>query len=264
MHLKPYLSLFFLSFFALTPSFSMSSIDRAEIAHFSSLAGDWWNPAGVMQPLHKLNPARLEYIRDAVCGHFKRRVGAADALKGLSILDIGCGGGVLCEPLVRLGGDVTGLDASAEGIKAARAHAALSGLDIDYVCDSAENMAQGKQKFDVITVLEILEHVADIDVLLGAAARLLKPNGIMILSTLNRTPKSFLLGIVAAEYILKWVPRGTHDWRKFIRPSELAAHLGKAGLHAGDITGVIYDPLNDNFVLKRGEVGVNYLMYAVK
>jgi len=240
----------------------MSSIDRAEIAHFSSLASDWWNAKGVMQPLHKLNPARLEYIRDAVCAHFNRKTGGRDALKGLSILDIGCGAGLLCEPLARLGGDMTGLDASAEGIEAARAHAALSGLKIHYICGSAEKLAQRGAKFDVITVLEILEHVADRDMLLDAAARLLKPNGIMILSTLNRTPKSFLLGIVAAEYLLKWVPRGTHDWRKFIRPSELAAQLDKAGLQTGDITGVVYDPLNDTFVLRRGEVGVNYLMTA--
>jgi 2-polyprenyl-6-hydroxyphenyl methylase/3-demethylubiquinone-9 3-methyltransferase len=237
-----------------------ASIDRKEVAQFSSHAEDWWNPKGALRPLHKLNPARLQYIRDQCLTHFGR-----DTLKGLSVLDIGCGGGLLCEPLARLGASVTGLDASAEAIKAARVHAARSKLNISYVDGSAEEQAKaGKQKYDVITLLEIVEHVADIGSLLRAAAKLLKPNGLLILSTVNRTPKSFLFGIVAAEYVLRWVPRGTHDWRKFLKPSELAAHLRDAGMGIADITGMDYDPFNDIFRLRPGEVAVNYLMSATR
>ena len=242
----------------------MSSIDSAEIARFSRHAEDWWNPQGALRPLHKLNPARLEYVRDQICGHFARKTGARDVLKGLTVLDIGCGGGLLCEPLARLGAKVTGLDASAEAINAARQHAEKSELDITYVCGSVEDFAQTANRYDVITALEILEHVADINSFLKGAARLLKPGGILLLSTVNRTAKSYLLGIVAAEYILRWVPKGTHDWRKFIRPSELAAHLQKTGLEVTDITGMTYAPLNDSFHLRQGGVAVNYLMAAVK
>lgn len=236
-----------------------ASVDKAEIAQFSAHAGDWWNPEGALRPLHKLNPARLEYIRDQAQAHFKR-----GSLKGLSVLDIGCGGGLLCEPLARLGASVTGLDASPEAINVAAMHARQSRLKINYVCGSAEDFARGKHRFDVITALEILEHVANIDSFLKSAARLLKPGGILILSTVNRNAKSFLLGIVAAEYILRWVPRGTHDWRKFIRPSELAAHLHKVDMEVADIIGMQYDALNDSFYLQRGTASVNYLMSAVK
>jgi 2-polyprenyl-6-hydroxyphenyl methylase/3-demethylubiquinone-9 3-methyltransferase len=241
----------------------MSSIDPAEIARFSSHASDWWNPDGALRPLHKLNPARLEYIRNRVCGHFGRDLANRDSLKGLSVLDVGCGGGLLCEPMARMGAVVTGLDASAEAIEAARAHAAQSGLGINYVCGSAEEMA-ASPLYDVITALEIVEHVADIGSLLRAVAALLKPEGIVLLSTVNRTPKSFLLGIVAAEYVLNWVPRGTHDWRKFIKPSELDAHLRAAGLETVDITGMAYDVLNDSFHLQEGRAAVNYLMAATR
>ena len=236
-----------------------ASIDQSEVDQFSAQAAGWWNPNGAMRPLHKLNPVRLGYIRDTVRAHF-----GVDQPRGLSVLDIGCGGGILCEPLARLGLNVTGLDASPEAVTVARTHALSGGLKISYVSGSAEKFARGKQKFDVITALEILEHVADIDSLLQSAASMLKPGGILILSTVNRTAKSFLLGIVAAEYILRWVPRGTHDWRKFIKPSELAAHLRKAGMDVSDITGMMFDPLNDTFRLKNGEAGVNYLMSATK
>jgi 2-polyprenyl-6-hydroxyphenyl methylase/3-demethylubiquinone-9 3-methyltransferase len=235
-----------------------ASIDKDEIAMFSHHAGDWWNPDGALRPLHKLNPVRLEYIRERICGHFER-----ENMKGLSILDIGCGGGLLCEPLTRMGAAVTGLDASIEAIAAAKAHAIQSCLKVNYHCGSAEAFAGAGRKFDVVTALEILEHVADIGSLLSAAARLLKPKGILILSTVNRTPKSFLLGIIAAEYVLRWVPRGTHNWRKFIRPSELASHLEQVGLQADDITGVIYNPLDDAFILRQTAVDVNYMMSAV-
>ena len=243
-----------------------ASIDKDEIARFSSHAQDWWNPQGALRSLHKLNPTRLDYIRETVCRHFGRLQNEATAktFKGLSVLDIGCGGGLLSEPMARWGASVAGLDASAQAIEAAKAHAAQAGLKIAYCHGSVEGFSQGKQKFDVITVLEILEHVADIGSLLRSAASMLKPDGIMILSTVNRTTKSFLLGIVAAEYILRWVPSGTHDWNRFIRPSELAAHLQKAGLTLADITGMVYNPLGDRFYLRQGSVGVNYLAAAVK
>ena len=240
-----------------------ASINQAEIAQFSSHAAEWWDPNGALKPLHKLNPTRMEYIRDAICGHFERKIGVS-AFKGLSILDIGCGGGLLCEPMARLGAQVTGLDASKEAIVVAKSHATADGLKINYIAESAETLARGKNKFDVVTALEIVEHVDDIGSLLSSAARLLKPDGIMILSTLNRTVKSYLLGIVAAEYILRWVPQGTHDWRKFLKPSELAAHLSEAGMSVIDISGMVYDPLNDKFRLRQGNVGVNYLMSAVR
>ncbi len=243
-----------------------ASIDKDEIARFSGHAQDWWNPQGVLRSLHKLNPTRLNYIRDMVSQHFGRLRGDARAktFKGLSILDVGCGGGLLCEPMARWGASVTGLDASAQAIAVAKAHAAQARLKIAYRHGSAEDFSRGAQKFDVVTVLEILEHVADIGSLLRSAASMLKPDGIMILSTVNRTTKSFLLGIIAAEYILRWVPGGTHDWNRFIRPSELAAHLQKAGLTLADITGMVYDPLNNTFFLRQGTVDVNYLAAALK
>lgn len=239
------------------------SIDPAEIAQFSRIAADWWNPEGAMKPLHRLNPPRLEYIRDKVCAHTGRKPGPRDAFKGLSILDVGCGGGLLTEPMARLGAAVTGLDASAEAIKAAKAHAAQSGLKIDYKCDSAESLATQGRTYDVITALEILEHVADVGSLTRALASLLKPEGILILSTVNRTMKSYLSAVVAAEYVLKWLPEGTHDWGRFLKPSELAGHLEQAGLQADDVTGIVYNPLDDDFRLKAGKVDVNYMMTAL-
>ncbi|MDR3425289.1 MAG: bifunctional 2-polyprenyl-6-hydroxyphenol methylase/3-demethylubiquinol 3-O-methyltransferase UbiG [Alphaproteobacteria bacterium] len=242
----------------------MSSIDPDEIARFSRHAQEWWDPKGVWSPLHKLNPARLDYIRETVCEHFKRKP-EGKPFKGLSVLDIGCGGGLMSEPLARLGAKVTGIDASSEAIAAAKAHAKEQGLNITYMCGSVETLALSSPKaFDIVTALEIVEHAADIGSLLRSAQALLKPEGILILSTVNRTMKSYLLGIVAAEYILRWVPPGTHDWRKFLRPSELVAHLEKAGLSAIDITGIKYDPLRDAFHLRQGAVGVNYLVTGVK
>lgn len=245
----------------------MSSIDPDEIAEFSRHAADWWNPNGALKPLHKLNPARLEYIRDRVCEQFDRHPGGRDTFKGLSILDVGCGGGLLCEPLARLGAVVTGLDASAAAIDAARDHAKQSNLKITYRAGSAEDLARdvsagNAPAYDVVTALEILEHVSDVGSLLRSVAGLVKPGGLVVLSTLNRTVKSYLLGVIAAEYVLKWVPRGTHKWRKFIRPSELAAQLNEVGLQVSDITGMVYDPLNDQFHLRSGTVGVNYLICA--
>ncbi|MFA4995097.1 MAG: bifunctional 2-polyprenyl-6-hydroxyphenol methylase/3-demethylubiquinol 3-O-methyltransferase UbiG [Bdellovibrionales bacterium] len=256
------------------------SIDQKEVTHFSEQPQDWWNPDGAWSPLHKINPARCEYIRKTICDHFSsprdivipakasiQRSASARRMtqfKNLSILDIGCGGGLLCEPLARLGAKVTGLDASPKTLEAARKHAKQEKLDIAYIDGSVEDYAQGKQKFDVVLAMEILEHVADIPSFLKSAASLLKPNGLLIVSTVNRTTKSYLLGIVVAEYILGWVPAGMHDWDKFIRPFELAAHLEKAGLKLIDLMGMVYNPLTGIFSLRQGKVGVNYLATAIK
>ncbi len=239
-----------------------TTIAADEIERFSHHAGDWWNPEGAFRPLHRLNPARLEYVRDRACAHFARDPQKRHSLKGLKILDVGCGGGLLAEPLARLGGSVTGLDASGQTIAIARQHAKTSGLAIDYQVSSIEDLAQKKNRYDLITALEVAEHVADLDAFFDALKKLLKPNGLVIMSTLNRTPKSFLLGIVAAEYVLGWVPRGTHDWRKFIRPSELAKYLEAADLRVNDLTGLIFNPLRSEFELSANDLEVNYLLTA--
>jgi 2-polyprenyl-6-hydroxyphenyl methylase/3-demethylubiquinone-9 3-methyltransferase len=239
-----------------------ASVASDEIDQFSRHAGDWWNPHGKFRPLHRLNPVRVEYVRDQVCAHFQRQTATASALKNLTILDAGCGGGLLAEPLARMGASVTGLDASEETIDIARKHAEQSGLTIHYKTGSVEELAEGKTRYDVITALEIAEHVADVDSFLRALAKLLKPDGVLIMSTLNRTPKSFLLGIVAAEYVLGWVPRGTHQWKKFIRPSELVERLAAVDIHAGNLTGLVFNPLRGAFELRPDDLDVNYLLTA--
>jgi len=239
-----------------------ASIESAEIERFSRVAEDWWNPDGKFRPLHRLNPLRVEYVRDQICAHFNRDVASRASLKDLKILDIGCGGGLLAEPMARLGAYVVGLDASEQTISVARAHAKLSRLAIDYRAGSVEELARRAERFDVITALEVAEHVADLDSFLEAIKKLLKPGGLLIMSTLNRTPKSFLLGIVAAEYILGWVPRGTHEWKKFIRPGELAERLSAAGIEALSMTGMVFNPFSGEFGLHEGDLDVNYLLTA--
>jgi 2-polyprenyl-6-hydroxyphenyl methylase/3-demethylubiquinone-9 3-methyltransferase len=243
------------------PRNASASIETREIDQFSQHAEDWWNPAGKFKPLHRLNPVRVEYVRDQVCAHFGRKTGR-QSFKDLRILDVGCGGGLLSEPLARLGGQVTGLDASEETITIAKAHAKQSDLAIDYRNGSVEDLAKQKTRYDVIIALEVAEHVADMASFLDGIRKLLKPDGLLIMSTLNRTPKSFLLGIVAAEYILGWVPRGTHQWQKFIRPSELVSRLQGYGLTATDLTGLIFNPLTGEFELRRDDLAVNYMLTA--
>jgi 2-polyprenyl-6-hydroxyphenyl methylase / 3-demethylubiquinone-9 3-methyltransferase len=239
-----------------------ASIAVDEIDRFSQQAEDWWKPDGAFRPLHRLNPVRLEYITEAACNHFGRNQQTRNSLKDLKILDVGCGGGLLAEPLARLGGNVTGIDASDTTIAAAKRHAKTSGLDIDYQISSVEELADTKSCYDLITALEVIEHVADVDSFLTALVKLLKPDGLLIMSTLNRTPKSFLLGIVAAEYILKWIPRGTHEWKKFIRPSELMELLELKGLQAENLTGLVFNPLGNEFELRANDLDVNYLLSA--
>ncbi len=241
-----------------------ASVDPDEVAKFAALAGEWWDPAGKFAPLHRLNPARLTFIRDRIAAHGGRDPLAERPLTGLRVLDIGCGGGLLCEPLSRLGAQVTGIDAAEQNLAVAADHAAKAGLDIDYRHTTAEALAAGGTHFDLVPNMEVVEHVADVKAFLQASAALAAPGGAMVLATLNRTPKSFAFAIVGAEYLLRWLPRGTHDWRKFLRPSELVTQLRAAGLETKELTGVAYNPLTGAWHLAARDLGVNYMIFAVK
>lgn len=250
-----------------TASAQGSSVDPAEIARFTAMANEWWDPNGKFRPIHKFNPARLGFIREEAEKHFGRDRPidrqSLTPLEGLSLLDIGCGGGLLTEPMARLGATVTGIDAGAENIGTAKAHAAQSGLDIDYRCQTAEALLAEGDRFDMILNMEVVEHVADRDGFLANSAQLLKPGGLMIVATLNRTPKSFALAIVGAEYVLRWLPRGTHNWRKFVRPSELAAGLRQGGATVTRLAGMTWNPLTDKWTVTR-DLDVNYLAVATR
>ncbi|HYD68656.1 bifunctional 2-polyprenyl-6-hydroxyphenol methylase/3-demethylubiquinol 3-O-methyltransferase UbiG [Azospirillum sp.] len=240
------------------------TVDSDEIARFSAMAAEWWDPTGKFRPLHKFNPIRLAYIRDTVCARFGRDPHAPRALEGLSVVDIGCGGGLLAEPVARMGADVLGIDAAERNIKTARVHAEETGTPVAYRVTTAETLASESRRFDVVLSMEVIEHVADVDLFLKSCTDLLKPDGILFLATLNRTAKSFALAIVGAEYVLRWLPRGTHDWRKFIRPSELAGALRGHGMEFGNLTGITYNPLTDEFRLNPRDLDVNYMGWAVK
>jgi len=241
-----------------------ASVDPDEVARFAALADLWWDATGEFAPLHKLNPVRLRYIRDRICGGLGRDPEGERPLDGLRLLDIGCGGGLLAEPLTRLGARVTGIDAAARNIGVATAHARASDLDIDYRCTTAEALAAEGHGFDVVLNMEIVEHVADLAGFLGASGSLLKPDGTMVVATLNRTPKAFMLAIVGAEYVLRWLPRGSHDWRRFVRPSELSRHLAAAGLTVEELTGVVYSPFADRWRLDPRDLDVNYMALATR
>jgi len=238
-----------------------TSVDDAEVARFSALAAEWWNPRGKMAPLHKFNPVRLAYIRDHACRRFDRDAKRLDCLKKLRILDIGCGGGILSEPLARLGADVVGADPSTENIAAAKAHAAESRLEIDYRATTAEALADSGERFDLVLAMEVVEHVADVTLFVSRCAEMVKPRGLMIAATINRTLKSFALAIVGAEYVLRWLPPGTHQWEKFVTPNELEIALEKSGLRAIDDRGVIYNLLADRWQLST-DTDVNYMLTA--
>jgi 2-polyprenyl-6-hydroxyphenyl methylase / 3-demethylubiquinone-9 3-methyltransferase len=242
---------------------SAGTIDADEVARFSRVAGQWWDARGPMAALHKLNPVRLRYIRDRSAAHFDRDPTRLDSLSGLRILDIGCGGGVLSEPLARLGASVTGIDPADNNIAVARHHAKQSGLTIDYRSTTAEALAETGETFDVVLAMEVVEHVADFDLFIEVAATLVKPGGLMFAATLNRTMKSFALAIVGAEYILRWLPRGTHQWDKFISPEELEIALVRAGLRVSGETGVMYNLLADRWQLST-DMDVNYMLAAEK
>jgi 2-polyprenyl-6-hydroxyphenyl methylase / 3-demethylubiquinone-9 3-methyltransferase len=240
---------------------SAGTIDDDEVAHFARLAGRWWDPRGPWATLHRFNPVRLAYIRDRAAAHFDRDAARLDSLQGLRILDIGCGGGILCEPLARLGAGMVGIDPVADSIAAAQHHAGEAGLAIDYRCTTAEALAETGEVFDVVLAMEVVEHVADFNLFIGEAAALVKPGGLMFVATINRTMKSFALLIVGAEYILRWIPRGTHQWDKFITPDELEIALERSGLSVIAETGVIYNLLADRFQLAT-DTDANYMVVA--
>jgi 2-polyprenyl-6-hydroxyphenyl methylase/3-demethylubiquinone-9 3-methyltransferase len=237
-----------------------STVEPAEIAKFSKLSEQWWDPKGKMAPLHKINPLRLTYIRDAACRKFERNVKSLNCLSSLRILDIGCGAGLLCEPLTRLGAQVIGVDPSASNIAAARLHADRGHLSIDYRCTTAEEM-DVRERFDIVLAMEVVEHVSDVGMFLNRCAAMLKPGGLMVVSTLNRNWKSFALAIVGAEYVLRWLPRGTHQWEKFVTPDELARHLHDNRLTIAEQSGVVYSPLADRWSLSS-DMDVNYMVVA--
>ena len=237
-----------------------SSIDPAEIARFSAQAAEWWDPHGKFAPLHQLNPVRLGFIREQALARFGRDAAVRRPFEGLRLLDIGCGGGLLSEPMARLGFAVTAVDASEEGLGAARAHAAEVGLAIDYRCATAEALlAQGAGPFDVVLNMEVIEHVADPGQYLRDTARLIAPGGLMILATLNRTLKSLALAKVGAEYLLRWVPAGTHDWRRFPTPAELRGFLAGEPYAVEGPFGVTFDPLSGRW-RRSADTDVNYMM----
>ena len=242
---------------------SQSTIDQAEIAHFARLSGQWWDMRGPWATLHKFNPVRVGYIRDHAAEHFGRDPARLDSLSGLRILDIGCGGGVLSEPLARLGAAVVGADPEEGNIAAARHHATQTGLAIDYRATTAEHLAAAGERFDVVLAMEVVEHVADVGLFIDSAAQMVKPGGLMFVATLNRTLKCYALAIVGAEYIMGWIPRGTHQWRKFITPDELDAAIEHGGLRVIDETGVIYNILADRFQLSS-DMDANYMVAAAK
>ena len=238
-----------------------TTIDEAEVARFSRVSEQWWDPHGPMAALHKFNPVRLAYIRDRAAAHFDRDPKRLDSLAGLRVLDVGCGGGILAEPLARLGASVVGIDPSDRNIAVAQRHAAQSSLAIDYRSTSAEALAEAGEKFDAVLAMEVVEHVADVGLFVDVAAATVKPGGLFFVATLNRTVKSFALAIVGAEYILRWLPRGTHQWDKFVTPNELEIALAQSGLHIAGETGVIYNLLADRWQLSA-DMDVNYMIVA--
>jgi 2-polyprenyl-6-hydroxyphenyl methylase/3-demethylubiquinone-9 3-methyltransferase len=240
-----------------------SSIDAAEVKRFAAMADDWWDPRGPMAALHKLNPLRLGYIRDKAAERFGRDTRKLDCLKGLRILDIGCGGGILSEPLARLGAEMVGADPSEENIAVANAHAQESGVAVDYRATTAEDLADAAERFDVVLAMEVVEHVADAGDFVVTCASMVKPGGLMIAATLNRTLKSFALAIVGAEYILRWLPRGTHQWDKFVTPQELESAIERCGLNVTAERGVVYNPFADRWQLSA-DMDVNYMLVAEK
>jgi 2-polyprenyl-6-hydroxyphenyl methylase / 3-demethylubiquinone-9 3-methyltransferase len=243
-------------------SSARSTIDPAEVARFDAMARTWWDMAGPMAVLHKFNPIRLAYIRDAACARFDRNPKHLDSLAGLSIVDIGCGGGVLSEPLARLGASVTGLDPARTNIEVAKRHAEQGGLAIDYRAATIESVVADGARFDIVLAMEVIEHVADVEAFVAAACRAVKPGGMLVMATLNRTLKSFALAIVGAEYVLRWLPRGTQDWQKFVTPDELADAITGNGLVISDTAGVVYTPFADRWSLSD-DVQTNYMTCAL-
>ncbi len=235
------------------------TVDEKEVAHFSAIAAEWWDPRGKFKPLHKFNPVRLSYVKQQVCQHFGRDPNSAGAFKGLRFLDIGCGGGLLSEPMARLGANVVGADPSTTNMEVARLHAAQSGLEIDYRETTAEALSEAGETFDVVLNMEVVEHVADVPLFLSACSQMVRPGGLMFVATLNRTLKAYALAIVGAEYVLRWLPKGTHSYEKFVTPSEIEGPTTEAGLFEVDRLGVTFNPLKDSWN-RSTDMDVNYMM----
>ncbi len=242
---------------------TQTTIDQTEIDRFSAMAAEWWDPSGKFKPLHKFNPVRLTYIRDGVARHYGRDPAADKPLEGLRFLDIGCGGGLLSEPVARMGADVVGADASPTNVEIARLHAARSGVSVDYRAVTAESLAEAGETFDVVLNMEVVEHVSDVDFFLTSCASMVRPGGMMFVATINRTLKAAALAIVGAEYVLRWLPRGTHRYEKLVRPEEIETPLGLAGMRIADRTGVFYSPIGDTWNLSR-DMDVNYMLLATR
>ena len=241
-----------------------TTIDPAEVAKFEAMAAEWWNPNGKFRPLHLMNPCRLDYITGQIAAEFDRNLKAPNPFAGLRILDIGCGGGLLSEPMVRLGATVVGADAAPRNIPVAQLHAEASGLVIDYRHTTAEDLAAAGEQFDVVLNMEVVEHVSDPLAYLTACRDLLKPGGIMVCSTLNRNAKSFMMAIIGAEWVMRWLPKGTHDWQKFITPEELFALIEKAGLNPVDRKGMVFNPVSWSWSLSARDLSVNYVTTSVR
>lgn len=242
----------------------MTSVNTQEISHFQKDSAHWWDESGPFAPLHKMNPTRLQFIRDEIISHYEKPTDTLKAAQNLKILDVGCGGGILCEPLARMGAHVTGIDADSQAIKVARNHATEYGLDITYLNEPVESLDPKTHHYDVITALEIIEHVDSPDIFVKNCLNLLKPNGLFFLSTLNRTPQSFLIGKVAAEYIVRAVPMGTHTWAKFLKPHEITHFLDENSASLKSITGIKYNLLEESFKLNSKDLNINYILSAIK
>jgi 2-polyprenyl-6-hydroxyphenyl methylase/3-demethylubiquinone-9 3-methyltransferase len=239
------------------------NLDPKEVERFQALAKAWWDPTGKFRPLHQIGPARLAFVRDELTRHFGRETGGLRPLKDLKVIDVGCGGGLMSEPLARLGARVTGIDPGEKNVAIARGHAEPQGLAIDYRVATAEELVAAGERYDAVVCLEVVEHVPDVAAFVKACADLVRPGGILVLSTINRTMKAYLLAIVGAEYVLGWLPRGTHQWERFVTPDELSRHVSAAGLAAPRFMGFVYNPLRDEWSL-ASDTDVNYLASAAK
>ena len=240
-----------------------TTIDDAEVARFSAIAAEWWSPTGKFRPLHKFNPVRLTYIKEQVCQHFNIDPSKPKPFEGLRILDIGCGGGLLCEPMARLGAEIVGADASNTNIEVAKIHAEQTGVTVDYRATTSEDLAAAGEKFDIILNMEVVEHVADVDLFMTSCCEMVKPGGLMFMATINRTAKARMLAIFMAEKVLRWLPVGTHEFEKLVKPEELEEAFTKGGMSLLDESGVTYNPVLDRWS-KSKDMDVNYMMLATK